>query len=51
MVRMQPDQLARLDAWIAARDPSLSRPAAIRAIVNAHTKGLATDGLSTERVD
>lgn len=32
-VRLQPDQLAKLDAWIEANDKSLSRPAAIRAVL------------------
>ncbi|AZS20069.1 hypothetical protein CSW63_05065 [Caulobacter sp. FWC26] len=34
MVRLQPDQLAALDAWIARESDSLSRPAAIRAILD-----------------
>jgi hypothetical protein len=38
MVRMQPDQLAGLDAWIAGQDPPPSRPEAIRRLVE---KGLA----------
>jgi hypothetical protein len=33
MVRLQPDQLAALDRWIAANDHALTRPAAIRAIL------------------
>jgi hypothetical protein len=33
MVRLQPDQLAALDAWIAAQDVTVSRPEAIRAIL------------------
>lgn len=33
MVRLQPDQLAALDAWIAGQDPELSRPEAIRLIL------------------
>ena len=32
-VRLQPDQLAALDRWIAANDDKLTRPAAIRAIL------------------
>ncbi len=33
-VRLQPDMLAQLDAWIAGRpDPKPSRPEAIRAFV------------------
>jgi hypothetical protein len=36
-VRLQPDQLAALDAWIAARpDPKPSRPEAIRVILGEH---------------
>jgi len=34
-VRLQPDQLAALDAWIASRSRPTSRPAAIRAMVAA----------------
>jgi hypothetical protein len=33
MVRLQPDQLAALDAWIAAQVPQPSRPEAIRALL------------------
>jgi hypothetical protein len=33
MVRMQPDQLAGLDVWIAGQDPPPSRPEAIRRLV------------------
>lgn len=32
-VRLQPDQLAALDAWIATYDPPPTRPEAIRAIL------------------
>jgi hypothetical protein len=33
-VRLQPDQLTRLDAWIAAlSDPNSSRPEAIRRLI------------------
>lgn len=32
-VRLQPDDLAALDAWIAGRDPVPSRPEAIRVIL------------------
>lgn len=32
-VRLSPDELARLDAWIKANDDTLTRPAAIRAIL------------------
>lgn len=35
MVRLQPDQLAALDAWISAQPDSLTRPEAIRRIVAA----------------
>jgi hypothetical protein len=35
-VRLQPDQLAKLDAWIAAQpEPRATRPAAIREILDA----------------
>jgi len=33
MVRLQPDLLERVDRWIAKNEPSASRPAAIRAIL------------------
>lgn len=32
-VRVPPDLLAAVDAWIVANDPTLTRPAAIRAIL------------------
>ncbi len=32
-VRLQPDQLAALDAWIARQDPAPSRPEAIRTLL------------------
>jgi hypothetical protein len=35
MVRLQPDQLAALDAWIAGQPKPVSRPEAIRAMVAA----------------
>jgi hypothetical protein len=37
MVRLQPDQLAKLDAWIKENDATLTRPAAIRAILKKTT--------------
>lgn len=33
MVRLQPSQLAALDAWRAKRNPALSRPEAIRIMI------------------
>ena len=33
MVRLEPTQLARLDAWIARQDAPLTRPEAIRAMM------------------
>jgi hypothetical protein len=33
MVRLQPSQLAALDAWIAKQDAPLTRPEAIRAMM------------------
>jgi hypothetical protein len=33
MLRLQPDQLAKLDEWIAAQSPPPSRPEAIRKIL------------------
>ena len=35
MVRVPPDDLASLDAWIAARGDNLSRPEAIRQLMRA----------------
>lgn len=35
MVRMPPDMLAELDAWIAKQPKPISRPEAIRAFVAA----------------
>ncbi|WP_088366663.1 ribbon-helix-helix protein, CopG family [Sphingomonas dokdonensis] len=32
-VRLQPDQLAKLDAWIDRQEPRLSRPEAIRRLL------------------
>lgn len=34
-VRLQPDDLAELDAWITAQPEPLSRPAAIRRLMSA----------------
>lgn len=34
-VRLQPDQLDRLDAWIAKQGKTISRPQAIRAFIEA----------------
>jgi hypothetical protein len=42
-VRIPPDLLARLDAWIAAQPNPVSRPEAIRAIVAAGLHILATE--------
>lgn len=33
MVRLQPDQLAELDRWIAEQDRKMSRPEALRTIL------------------
>jgi hypothetical protein len=33
LVRLQPDQLNALDSWIAKQDASLTRPEAIRAMM------------------
>ena len=33
LVRLQPDQLKALDSWIAKQDASLTRPEAIRAMM------------------
>jgi hypothetical protein len=33
LVRLQPDQLKALDGWIAKQDASLTRPEAIRAMM------------------
>lgn len=34
-VRLQPDQLAKLDAWIAQQSEPLTRPEAVRRIIAA----------------
>lgn len=34
MVRLQPSQLAELDAWIEGRDPKPSRPEAVRQLIS-----------------
>ena len=34
-VRFQPDRLAAIDGWIAAQETSMTRPEAIRALVDA----------------
>ena len=39
MLRLQPDQLADLDAWISAQPDAPSRPEAIRRILAEHLKG------------
>jgi hypothetical protein len=33
MTRLQPDQLAMLDAWRDAQDEALSRPEAVRRLI------------------
>jgi hypothetical protein len=33
-VRIQPDQMAALDAWIGKQDDALSRPEAIRRLID-----------------
>jgi hypothetical protein len=38
-VRIQPDQMKTLDAWIAEQDDRLSRPEAIRRLVEQGLKG------------
>ena len=38
VVRLQPDQLKALDAWIAIQDASLTRPEAMRAMLAIGTK-------------
>jgi hypothetical protein len=45
MVRIQPAQLAALDAWIARRpDPKPSRPEAIRRLLDAQLNGKRKNG-------
>jgi hypothetical protein len=39
LVRMQPDALAKLDAWAAKQDGEPSRPEAIRRLVEMGLKG------------
>jgi hypothetical protein len=38
LVRLQPTQLAALDAWIATQDPTPSRPEAIRLLLASSLK-------------
>jgi hypothetical protein len=38
-VRLQPDQLAALDAWIEHQPDSLSRPEAVRRLIELGLKG------------
>jgi hypothetical protein len=33
-VRLQPDQLAKLDAWIKEQEAALSRPEAVRRLLD-----------------
>ena len=40
-VRLQPDQLAALDAWIAQQGPAPTRPEAIRLILQERLNGLS----------
>jgi hypothetical protein len=35
LVRLQPDRLAAVDAWIAKQDAAMTRPEAIRAMLDA----------------
>lgn len=35
MLRLQPDQLSKLDAWITRQDKPVSRPEAIRMLLEA----------------
>jgi hypothetical protein len=39
MVRLQPEQLASIDAWIAHQPDKLSRPAALRRLADLGLKG------------
>lgn len=43
MVRLQPDQLGKLDAWREAQDDNPTRPEAIRRLVEAGLGGRADD--------
>lgn len=38
-VRLQPDQIAALDAWIAAQPETVTRPEAIRQLIQRGVKG------------
>jgi hypothetical protein len=42
-VRMQSDQLKAIDAWAAKQDPPVSRPEAIRGMIDAMLHILAKD--------
>ncbi|MGE3745575.1 MAG: hypothetical protein AB7G25_07695 [Sphingomonadaceae bacterium] len=39
MLRLQPDQLAALDAWIEHQPDTLSRPEAVRRLIEKGLKG------------
>ncbi|WP_037455020.1 hypothetical protein [Sphingobium chlorophenolicum] len=39
IVRLQPEQLAALDQWIAAQEQKYTRPAAIRFLIDLGIKG------------
>ncbi|MDB5460053.1 MAG: hypothetical protein JWO72_1794 [Caulobacteraceae bacterium] len=43
-VRLQPDQLAALDAWIATRSQLVTRPEAIRRLVMAKVRATLDSG-------
>ena len=49
MVRLHPDDMGRLDAWIARQREPLSRPEAIRRLVEAGLKAKPTLPLHTKK--
>ena len=49
LVRLQPAQLAALDAWIGRQDAQLSRPEAIRRLVEQGARTIARRALSRRK--
>jgi hypothetical protein len=50
LVRLQPDQLKALDSWIAKQDASLTRPEAIRAMMETILHILSKDAGEKARI-
>lgn len=50
-VRMQPDALAQLDAWIVAHDPQPTRPEAIRRLIGVGLQAQPAPAKLARKVD